>query len=439
MRIVTLTAGTGSFHCGSCMRDNALTVALRRAGHDAILAPLYLPMVLDEGSAAGDTPLFYGGVNVYLQQKSALFRRTPRWIDNLLDSPGLLRSAAKRAGMTRATELGELTLSSLMGENGRQAKELERLAEWLAKEGKPDIVVLSNALLLGIAPLVRERTGAAVVCTLQGEDSFLDGLPEPYRLEAWAKLGENGRAATDAFIAVSRYHGDLMTERATLPTDRVHVIHNGIMLDGYPTEPRQTMPDPPVLGYLARMTPLKGLETVVDAFIELKKRRTIPGLKLRVAGSQTDSDAAYVATTQKRLEQAGVADDAEFIPNVTREEKIQLLSGLSVLSVPALYGESFGLYLIEAMAAGTPVVQPRHAGFTEIVEETGGGILYDPDKEGAYIDTLESLLTDPERARELGERGRQSVHERFSVEVMAEAHVKVFEKALARRRDAVAV
>lgn len=439
MRIVTLTAGTGSFHCGTCMRDNALTLALRRAGHDATLAPLYLPMVLDEESAAGGAALFYGGVNVYLQQKSGLFRKTPRWLDSLFDAPALLESAAKRSGMTRATELGELTLSMMQGRSGKQVKELERLAGWLAEEGRPEVVVLSNAILLGIASRIKERTGAAIVCTLQGEDGFLDGLPEPYRTQVWSRLGANGRNAVDAFVAVSRYHAALMTERASLPADRIHVIHNGISLDGYPDASRVAAANPPVLGYMARMCALKGLGALVDAFIEIKLRGNIPCLKLRVAGSQTDSDAAFVAGLQEKLTAVGVADDTEFLPNVSREQKIDFLSGLSVLSVPAMYGESFGLYIIEAMAAGTPVVQPRHAGFTEIVEATGGGVLYDPGRQGALTDTLEGLLTDPNRARELGEAGRKAVRDRFSVDQMAAAHVRVFEEVLARRRNAVAV
>src|SRR5947207_14391552 len=116
MRIVQLTAGTGSFYCGTCLRDNALVTELRRQGHEALLVPLYLPLALDEPPATPETPLFYGGVNVYLQQQSSLFRKTPRWMDRLLDSPGILQAAARRAGMTRAADLGELTLSVLRGE-----------------------------------------------------------------------------------------------------------------------------------------------------------------------------------------------------------------------------------------------------------------------------------------------------------------------------------
>src|SRR2546421_8676507 len=171
MRIVFLTPGTGSFYCGTCMRDNALAVALRKMGHDAILVPMYLPPALDETAASPDAPLFYGGVNVYLQQKSSIFRKTPRIVDRLLDSAPIISSAARKAGMTDPSDLGDITLSILRGEEGNQAKELDRLTEWLAGEGKADVVVLSNALLMGLARRIKQRTGAAVVCTLHGEDS----------------------------------------------------------------------------------------------------------------------------------------------------------------------------------------------------------------------------------------------------------------------------
>ena len=117
MRIILLTPGTGSFYCGTCMRDNALALALRSQGHDALMVPLYLPPTLDEASSAENAPLFYGGINVYLQQKAGLFRKTPRWVDRLFDAPALLQGAARRAGMTQAHELGDLTLSMLRGED----------------------------------------------------------------------------------------------------------------------------------------------------------------------------------------------------------------------------------------------------------------------------------------------------------------------------------
>ncbi|GAB4452863.1 MAG: glycosyltransferase family 4 protein [Armatimonadaceae bacterium] len=415
MRIVLLTPGTGSFYCGTCMRDNALAIALRRQGHDALMVPMYLPPTLDEVSASEGAPLFYGGINVYLQQKIPLFRKTPRWVDQLFDSPAALQGAAKRAGMTRAAELGDLTLSMLKGEDGNQAKELDRLLEWLSGEGKADVVILSNALLMGLGRRIA-ATGAKVFCTLQGEDTFLDSLPEPDRTDSWQTLSDRAKEF-DGFIAVSRYHADLMRERANLDPAKVHVVYNGISLDGYdaPAAPQ----NPPVLGYLARMYPPKGLGTLVDAYLQIRKNNRIPYLRLHICGAQTAGDISYVDELRGKLASAGFDGDVSFFPNVDRAEKIRFLQGLSVLSVPATYGESFGLYLLEALAAGVPVVQPRHAVFPELLGETGGGILYDPEAPDALATAIETLLCDPDHARALGMAGRTTVFDRFHVDAMA--------------------
>lgn len=426
MRIIQLTPGTGSFYCGTCLRDNALTAALRQRGHEARLVPMYLPPILDEASTAEGEPLFYGGVNVYLQQKSALFRKLPRAVDRLFDAPKVLRMAASRAGSTDARDLGDLTVSTLRGEEGNQVKELNRLVEWLAGK-KPEAVILSNALLVGLARRIKQATGAAVVCTLQGEDSFLDSLPVPDRQRAWDTLSERANDC-DAFIAVSHYYGNVMRERAKLPADRVHVVYNGIVLDGYapaPTPPRQ-----PTLGYFARMCPPKGLHTLVEAYIILRQHHRVPNLKLRVGGSMTKADEQFVNQLRQRLASAGITDGVEFLPNLSRDEKIAFLQSLSVLSVPATYGESFGLYLIEAWAAGVPVVQPRHAAFPELIAATGGGVLCAPNDPPALAAAIEELLRNPEAARAMGARGRQAVMEKFSVERMADGVLRVLQQVV---------
>ena len=192
MKIVLLTPGTGSYYCGVCMRDNALAKELIRQGHDAVMLPMYLPLTLDEGAASPDAPVFFGGVNVYLQQKFALFRHTPRWLDRLLNARGLLRLAGKQSGMTATADVGALTLSMLHGEHGHQAKELAKLIEWL-REHRPDAVWLSTGLLVGLARGIKDALGVPVLASLQGEDSFLDGLPEPWRTRAWEAMGKRAR------------------------------------------------------------------------------------------------------------------------------------------------------------------------------------------------------------------------------------------------------
>jgi glycosyltransferase involved in cell wall biosynthesis len=431
MRIVQLTPGAGGFYCGSCIRDNALVLGLRELGHDALLVPLYLPSLVDDEDASAGGPIFLGGVNMYLQQRSGLFRRTPRWIDRLFDSRALLGLAARRADTTRPEALGEMTLSTLRGESGRQRKEVVRLVEWLAGEGRPDVVCLSNVLLVGLARQIRERLGPVVVAsTLQGEDGFLDSLPEPHRSRAWELVAERAREL-DALIPVSRTYGELMADRLSLDPARVRPVHNGLRTEGF--APAAAPPDPPAVGYLARMNEAKGLSTLVDAWLLLRREGRRPDLRLRIAGTCTAADRAFTSGLEARIREAGHSARVDWLPNVTREEKIEFLRSLSVLSVPATCGEAFGLYVLEALAAGVPVVQPRHGAFPELIAETGGGLLCEPDDAGDLARALDELLADPERARTLGARGREAVLERFTVERMARGVLAVFEEARERR------
>ncbi|HEX8309677.1 MAG TPA: glycosyltransferase family 4 protein, partial [Chthoniobacteraceae bacterium] len=196
---------------------------------------------------------------------------------------------------------------------------------------------------------------------------------------------------------------------------------NGIARDEFITSREE--PATPVIGFLARMIEGKGIAHVVDAFILLKKRGRVPDAKLRCAGAVTREDEHYVARLQQRLADAGWEQDAEFLPNVSREEKSAFLNSLTLLSVPASYGEAFGLYLLEAMAAGVPVVQPRQAAFPEIIEATGGGTLYEPATAAALADAWEALLADPQKLRKLGASGRAAVEKEYSLPVMAERFI----------------
>jgi len=417
--------------CGGCLHDNALVTALRQLGHDAVMLPLYLPPTLDETDQSAGNPIFFGGISVYLEQKFPLFRHAPHWLRHVLASRSLLKWAAGRAAKTRAEEAGDLALSMLRGEAGHQARELDDLTGWLKAHHRPHVVCLSNGLLAGLARRLRQELGVPVVCLLQGEDMFLDGLPASHRGAAWQTLAE--RASDIAcFIAPSRYYARHMAERLTLPTDRVRVVANGINLAGYgerrSAEQGARNDGTPVLGYFARMCPEKGLDALVEAYLQLRKRPGLEKARLRVGGSCGPADEPFVEQQRAKLAAAGMTGEAEFFPNVDRAGKVRFLQSLSVLSVPALYGEAFGLYVLEALAAGVPVVQPRHAGFPELIEATGGGLLCEPGDPKALADTLALLLLNPARAAELGKRGQQAVREKFSAECMARNIVRVFEE-----------
>jgi glycosyltransferase involved in cell wall biosynthesis len=431
VNLVQITPGAGGMYCGNCFRDNALVAALRKRGHEVLMVPLYLPMTLDEPSQAAGVPTFFGGINVYLQQQSAFFRRAPKWLHALLDSPALLKLAAGRAAKTRAADVGELSLSMLRGEEGNQVRELDELVAWLKTQPRPDVVLLSNALLVGFTRKLKAELGCKVVCNLQGEDAYLDSMPSPLREQVWALLAERCRDC-DLFLAPSRYFGDTMAKRLNLPADKVKVVFNGISLEGYgdrwqvtgdtaasaaPLSPA-TSHLSPTLGYFARMCREKGLDLLVEAFIELKQRGKVPGLKRKVGGGCGPGDEPFVAQLKEHLRRARCLDDVSFHPNLTREQKVAFLQSLTVFSVPALYGEGFGLYLIEALAAGVPVVQPRHAAFPELVEATGGGVIAEANA-ASLAAAIESLLLDPARLRTLGDAGRRAVAERFTVDQMA--------------------
>jgi glycosyltransferase involved in cell wall biosynthesis len=422
MRLTHLTAGTGSFFCGTCLRDHALVKALRQRGHDALIVPLYLPLVLDDSGSRQESPLFFGGINVYLQQKSAFFRHTPRWLDDLLDSPALLRQAGRKAGMTDPRELGEMTLSMIRGEHGHQAKELDKLVAWLVKQ-KPDLLCLSNSLLIGVARRVREELRVPIICSLQGEDAFLDSLPEPYRERCWQLVRERA-ADVQWFVAPSRYYSALMRERLQLAPENIVVIHNGIDLDGF--APAAARPEFPTVGFLARMCRDKGLDILVEAFIKLAPR--VPGARLKIGGTQTEADRAFVNDLTERLAQAGVANAVRFLPNLTHAEKQQFLRGLTVLSVPSRWGEAFGLFVIESLASGVPVVQPGNGAFPELIELTGGGILFAQEDASSLANALEKLLLDPARAAGLGRCGREIVNAHFTSHAMARNFEELLKK-----------
>jgi glycosyltransferase involved in cell wall biosynthesis len=221
-----------------------------------------------------------------------------------------------------------------------------------------------------------------------------------------------------------------MAQRLGLPSERVQVVPNGINLGGFVAA--SAPPQPPVLGYFARMCREKGLDTLVEAYRIVRRRDRVRGLRLCVGGGCGPADEPFVQELRERLRADGLLDAVEFHPNVDRAAKLALLSSFSVFSVPALYGEAFGLYVLEALAAGVPVVQPRHAGFPELIEATGGGMLCAPGDAAALAGALEELLLDPPRRAALGAGGRQAVERHFSIGRMAGEIVNLYQQASLR-------
>jgi glycosyltransferase involved in cell wall biosynthesis len=432
MRITYITAGAAGMFCGSCMRDNTLTAALARLGHDALLVPTYTPIRTDEPDVS-QKRVFFGGINVYLQQKLRLFRWTPWFLDRLLDAPRLLRWVSRFAVKTDASELGDLTVSMLQGEHGKQRKEVAKIVRWLATDVKPQVINLTNALLSGMVHELRRHVRCPVLCSLQGDDIYLESLPEPARTKCLELIREHCREI-DAFIATSAYYADFMSGYFAIPRERIHVVHPGLNLAGHGGDKPARNGTAFTIGYFARICPEKGLHNLADAFLLLKKMPRAEAVRLHVSGWLGANNKAYFEGICQRIKEAGLADAFAHHEAPDHASKVRFLQGLDVLSVPTTYREPKGLYVLEALANGVPVVQPRHGSFPELIEATGGGVLVAPDDPAELARALHEMMGNTALLEEMGRRGRAVVHERFHAERMARDTVAVYERYLPANR-----
>lgn len=426
MKIAYITAGAAGMYCGSCLHDNTLAAALIRKGHDVALIPTYTPIRTDEEDVSIDR-VFYGAINVYLEQKSALFRHTPWLVDRLLDGKGLLDWASRRGASTDARQLGDLTLSVLQGQDGRQSKELEKLIQWMREHHRPDIVHLTNSMFLGMASSIRAELDVPVLCSVQGEDIFLDALFEPQRSRVRRLLVERARDV-EGFTATSRYYVDFMSSYLEVPREKVHHVKLGLNLDGHGSQPPGIGELPFTIGYLARVCPEKGLHNLVEAFRQLAADVGRERVRLRVAGWLGERDRPYFDRLREEVARWGLEEVVDFLGEVDRQQKLEFLRSIHVLSVPTTYREPKGLYVLEALANGVPVVQPGHGAFPELIQETGGGLIVDPDSPADLVRGLRELMDDPERRKSLGNRGQQAVRRDYTDDVMAEETLKLYRR-----------
>jgi glycosyltransferase involved in cell wall biosynthesis len=432
MRITYITAGAAGMYCGSCMHDNTLAAALIAQGHDALLVPTYTPIRTDEQDVSLHR-VFFSGINVYLQQRFSFFRHTPWLFDRLFAFPGLLRWVVARfAGAIEAQKLGALTVSMLKGEHGFQRKEVEKLVAWLASEVRPEVVNLTNVLLSGMVHEIKATLGVPVLGTLQGDDIYLESLPEPYRTQC-LELIRGHCQEIDGFIATSVYYADFMAEYLGIPRERIRVVHPGLNLAGHggPRPARAVLPYQ--VGYFARICPEKGLHVLAEAFHILRKTPGAPPCRLLVSGWLGDSNKAYFEDIRQRIGAWGLVDDFVYTECPDHASKVRFLQGLDVLSVPTTYREPKGLYVLEALANGVPVVQPRHGSFPELVGATGGGLLVNPEDPQDLARGLQRLLEDAAHREELGQKGKEAVHRHFHAARMAFETVQVYGQYRAAR------
>lgn len=432
-KVVYITAGAGGMYCGSCLRDNALAAGLSQLGWDVTLLPLYTPIRVDEEDRSVDQ-IFFGGINVFLQQKIPLFRHLPAFLDRWLDNPALIRRVASRAVSVSAKELGSMTLSMVKGEDGFQRKEVARLVHWLKEVAKPDLICLTNLLVGGSIPALKRELGVPVLVTLQGDDVFLDELQEPWKSRVLKEMRRLAREA-DGFITFSSFYRHHMSELLQVPEEKFHLTPLGVTVPEFDAvrEARRHRASGKVIGYFARLAPEKGFDLAVSAFIEVA--REDPEVRLHVGGWLSEKDRTFYGSQMAKIDAAGLTGRFLHLEAPDGAAKMEFLKGIDLFTVPARFVEPKGIYILEAMACGLPVVVPSRGAFPEIIGASGGGLLCEPDDPADLAARLSELLADPAAAARLGEDGRAWVERANDRPRMAEATAKVYEAALAEKQQ----
>jgi glycosyltransferase involved in cell wall biosynthesis len=393
-------------------------------GHEVIKIPMYLPLFAHD-TDNGEVPVFYGAISIYLKQMFPFFEKAPKWFDRMLNSKPMLKMAANMAGSTDSPGLSEMTISMLKGEHGKQHEELERMIAWIRDHYKPDVIHLSNALLSGLAPRIKAELGVPVFCSLQDEDVWIDVMKPQFRQEAWDLMHENGKSIA-AFISVSRYFSNLMKEKIRIPEEKLATVHLGVDPADY--EPITVEKKPNNIGYISRMCEENGLEVLVDAFIALRKKHGHDEVNLVLTGGSTGADKKFLKRIRRKIRQAGLEEAVEFHRDFEEEGRKEFFRKVSLVSVPVLNGEAFGLYLLEAMASGIPVIQPALGAFPEIIGETCGGMVYGPNIPENLADTLARALNNTDQLVGMSRSAIQGVNERFNIYRHASELVNVYEK-----------
>jgi glycosyltransferase involved in cell wall biosynthesis len=321
-----------------------------------------------------------------------------------------------------------MTLSMLQGPHGRQVKEIDRLIEFLASpENKPDVMILSNLLLAGLAGPVKERLGCKLACWLQDEDGFVDGLGQPWSGRVWEKMAKIV-PLFDLFLPVSRYFADSMQKRLLIPDEKIHVCPPGIDLSKY--EPAAGTPQVPTIGFLGRMCRANGLDLLGKCFPPLSRTAGLEQSRLLLCGGMTSADRELVHALTKEIQDGGLSERTEFLNAFDLDARLPFLRRLTVLCSPSRQAPAYAMNVLEAMACGVPFVAPKAGVYPEWADLTGGGIVYEPNTPAQLQKAVEPLLRDPARAGELGAKGRCGVQDYFDIRKTAARLREQFERLI---------
>ncbi|MFP4581102.1 MAG: glycosyltransferase family 4 protein [Candidatus Sumerlaeia bacterium] len=426
MKIVYVTAGSGRWECDACLRDGDLARELKKQGHEVLFVPTYTPLIIEDAKEVASRRIFYGGINVYLRHRFSFMRHMPSLLLKIFDQPWILRLASRMEDMTDAKSLAQLTISVLQGEHGAQRKELMDMIQWLQSQMQPDAFVLPNSMFAGFAEPARRQLNCPVLCLLSGEDGFIDLFPEPERSECMKILREQSNKV-DRFIVPNAYYRGYMADYLQIPEARFDIVPQCVNPEYY--KPAEKAPEPFTIAFRHAMCPNNGLHILLEAWRLLRQDEELPPCRVRASGHLSGSDKPWFEAQLRKVREWGLADDFEYVGELVPEARGKFLAEANVLSVPVIYPEPIAMFVPEALISGIPAVLPRRGALTEWIEETGGGILVEPDNPEALALGIREIMLNPEKAKDMAEKGRQKVLADYTLEKMASSLVQAVQKA----------
>jgi len=420
MKILFIMPGSGdAFYCGNCFRDNLQASALRKAGQDVIVMPIYLP--LKYASFQGDTPLFFPATTFYAAQMLFGVRKMPHWLERVTGSKKMLQMASSLSGTTSAEGMEKMTLSMITGDDPTFHIYINQLTDWIINHERPDVIHLSSSLLAGIAKVLRHRLSIPIVCSVQDEELWIDSMKSTFVGKAWQGIAENA-GFIDQFITTSVFYKNRIREKIPEIT-HIEVIYPGVERERYASS---CYPSDPVIGFFNRLHKLYGLDILAEAFVKLKGQNRIRNLRLKIGGGYTGKDRRYLKKVKKILEP--YRNDVEISHHYNPDEHAAFYRSISVIAVPVTFEEGVGLYLCEAFAAGRPAVEPATGSIPEIVGEAG--IIYQPNDSDSLAEALFQLLGDKERYRQTVEKAKTLSESRYDEKTMADRLIDLYQGIL---------
>jgi glycosyltransferase involved in cell wall biosynthesis len=167
----------------------------------------------------------------------------------------------------------------------------------------------------------------------------------------------------------------------------------------------------------------------LEALKTLASDPSVPPVCVQAAGYLDPADRSYLADLQRDAAVSGLADRFTYRGELDRAGKIAFLQSCDVFSTPTISRESKGLPVLEAWANAVPAVLPAHGAFCELVEDTGGGVLYPPNDSAALAQTLKRMVLSPDFAAACGRKAQQAVQERYNATKAAERMLEIYQNS----------